>query len=278
MVTVKEQVNPKNNIDVWLEETPVEEVYEKVLTKAGHSLGLDVDVRFGGLRTTFTVPETGDKIRYYASDMGFNTSLASYLAKDKVLCSELLTSKGVACIEHNIFKVEDFENIYNTHNFPLVIKPTRGGGGKDVYFVNNLTELVKAYKTIKMESVAVSPYVSFDVEYRVTVLDGKVLMTYGKTKGDNNQNNLSKGAQVITTPEHLVPQLSELALKGAEVLGLRSANIDIVLLNGVTPLILEVNNTVALKRVAKTNSEFFYASINAYTQMLKQAIYDIAHR
>ena len=278
MVTMTEQAYPKSNIDIWLEETPVDVVYETVLRKAGQDLGLDVEVGLFGRRTIFTVPETGDKIRYFASDMGFNSSLNSFLARDKVICSDILASAGIPCLEHKLFKVEDLESIRNAHNYPLVMKPTAGGGGTDVHFVNSEAELLTAYKAIKSPSISISPYVAFDVEYRVTVLDGKVLMTYGKTKGENNQNNLSKGAQVIRTPDHLLPELEELALEGAKAIGLRSANIDIIFIDGVAPVILEVNNTVALKRVAKAGSEFYYASINAYIEMLQQAIYDINHK
>lgn len=272
---MKEATHPTNAITERQNELNLEDVYESVLTDAGRELGLDVDIRYGGTLTTYTVPETQDKIRYFASDMGFNTAQASYIAKDKVLCSELLQEKGVPCIEHVIFKEEDFSSLRTNNNFPLVLKPSKGGGGKDIHFVNNEAEFLTAYKAINSKFIAISPYVDFDIEYRVTVLDGKVLMTYGKTKGENNQNNLSKGAEVIATPPHLLTQLEDLALRAVQAIGLRSSNVDIVFHNGVTPLILEVNNTVALKRVAFAGEEFYKASVDAYVEMLKTALYDV---
>lgn len=277
MVYIKEETEittAKSELDFLT----LDEVYEKVLREAGENLGLDVDIQLGGLLTTYTVPETGDKVNYFASDMGFNTALASYIAKDKVLCSKQLLEHGVACIEHLDFKVDDFASLQRTHNFPLVMKPSRGLAGKDIHFVYTEVDLIKAYKSISSNYIAISPYIPFDIEYRVTVLDGEVLMSYGKTKGENNQNNLSKGASVVHTPPHLLPELSDLALRAAKALNLRSANIDIVFLDGLTPLVLEVNNTVALKRVAKAGEEFYQASVHAYTEMLKRALYDIKHK
>lgn len=269
--------HPTLNIAETLPLLTVDEVYASVLTEAGRNLGLNIDIKFNGKFTTYTIPETGDKINYYASDMGFNTALSSFIARDKALCSETLNEHGVPCIEHTIFMLSNAEAIRKAHHFPLVLKPNRGGNGDDIHFVYNEADLLRAYRSIKADSIAFSPYVHFGTEYRVTVLDERVLMTYGKTKGENNQNNLSKGAKVIHTPEYLIPELTDLALRATKAIGLRNANVDIIIVDD-TPIILEVNSTVALKRVAHASREFYLQSIDAYTEMLKQAIIDLGQR
>lgn len=252
-----------------------EEVYQSVLTEAGNSLGLETKFEHNGQRVTFTIPETGDEILYLVSNFSFNTHLAHLIASDKVFCADILAKDGVSAIQHVTLDYPLIEKIIQGGiKFPFVMKPVKGLAGKDVFFINNVQEFLTAYKTTDRGLLGICDYVPFDIEYRVTVLDGKVLMTYGKTKGDNNQNNLCKGAKVVETPSEVYDKIAPIALDATKVLGLRTANVDIIQKPDGTYTILEVNSTVALKRVAQQGELFYHQSVKAYEEMLKLAIYE----
>ena len=261
------------------------DILRTVLEQASSNLELELDFQEDGALCYFKVPETGDKVTYMGHDFGFNKALNSMFAKNKVMCSEILTRNGVANIDHSLFySKEDHDNqidVFSLVDYPCVLKPTLGGGGKDIYFCNNRNELLHAYlklynkydenDTHKM--VAISPYEEFGNEYRVTVLDNKVLLSYGKTKGENNQNNLSMGAEIVYVPEELQEDIHALAIKANKALGLRLTNVDIV--NTKDGLkVLEVNNTVVLKRIAH-EPYYFPLCVQAYEEILKLALYEL---
>lgn len=253
------------------------DVLRAVLEQASNNLGLQLDFQEEGELCYFTVPETGDRVTYWNYDFGFNKSLNSMYAKDKVVCYNLLSSRGVSAIEHFLFSQHSYTDVFPLDKSPLpcVLKPNRGGGGKDVFFCNTRNELLPSYIELakKYDSVCLSPLEVFDNEYRVTVLDNKVLLSYGKTKGENNQNNLSMGAKIVAVPEELQEDIHALAIKANKALGLRLTNVDIVnTKNGLK--VLEVNNTVVLKRVAH-EPHYFPLCVQAYEEILKLALYEL---
>lgn len=253
------------------------DVLREVLNQASNNLGLQLDFQEDGELCHFTVPETGDTVTYWNYDFGFNKALNSMYAKDKVVCYSLLKNKGVSAIEHTLFSQKAFTNVFPLDNTPLpcVLKPNLGGGGKGIFFCSTRNELLPSYIELakKYDSVCLSPLEYFDNEYRVTVLDNKVLLSYGKTKGENNQNNLSMGAKIVPVPEELQEDIHVLALKANKALGLRLTNVDIV--NTKDGLkVLEVNNTVVLKRVAH-DTQYFPLCVQAYEEILKLALYEL---
>lgn len=258
------------------------DLFHQVMQKVADNLNLNVDFQHEGWKVTFTNKDTQNlqPITLMGYDLGLNNSLSFTIARDKFLCSQTLQEHGIPAVEHTLlsktshYTNNDIEQVLTAYRqdmtYPVVIKQNDGGGGKNIYFafdetqfIINLADLMK-----KNVQVALSPYYDFNIEYRCTVLDDQVLMSYGKTKGDNLQNNLSKGAQVVDVPPTLKEEIHALAIQANKALGLRFSNVDIIeTKQGLK--VLEINGTVALKRVLASSQERFDQAVYAYTEALK---------
>lgn len=257
-----------------LAQLEVNEVYERMLAEAAHRLGLTMTFRYGGAVVYFEDKEKGISIPYINSHFSFNKMLSSMLATDKAWCYERLASKGIPSVPH-AFLSDDMIVAYmeNGVTSPLVLKPIKGLGGKHVHFVHTKQELLKAVKALQgAGTVAVSPFEPYEVEYRVTVLDGEVIMTYGKSKTAELQNNLSCGAQVVELPSETAQAIEDLAKSTVKAMDLRTANVDIFKDSTGQYKIMEVNSSVALKRVACASPKHYEACLDAYTTMISTAL------
>lgn len=253
------------------------ELFKQVMVGVAGQLGLSMDFLRDGNRVVFTGQNEQYELLNY--DIGLNTHQSHIRAKNKSLCYELLNKQGVSAIEH--FRLEKPEKsidaikemtqkVKEQYSFPLVVKSNFGGGGEDVYFAFNETDLaLYIYDMVQRGlTVAISPFYSFTTEYRCTVLDNEVVMSYGKIKPEDSlQHNLSKGAQVIDTPEHLKEEMYSIAIKANKALGLRFSNIDIVDTHEGLK-VLEVNDSVALKRVVRNSVDRQREAINAYVKAI----------
>lgn len=257
-----------------LEQLEVNEVYELMLGQAAQRLGLSMQFNHGGAVVYFEDTKNGIKIPYINSHFNFNTMLASMLATDKAWCYDILHANKIPAVAHAFLSDELILGFMeNGLDVPLVLKPIKGLGGKHVYFVHTKEDLLRAIKSLSgAGTVAVSPFETYDEEYRVTVLDGEVIMSYGKSKTAEMQNNLSCGAQVVALPSAMEQAIGNLAKDAVKAMGLRTANVDIFMANDGTYKIMEVNSSVALKRVACASPYYFEACLNAYTKMLETAL------
>ena len=260
-----------------------EELFKNVMQDTAKELGLEMEFLYEGWIVRFTNPiNPSERYELLGYDLGLNSSQSSFIAKDKAMCYNYLLEAGVPAIEHFLLKPNDYKfstedakvtllKVKSNYNFPLVVKQNNGGGGKNICFALDDSDLTFAILELSKDhlEIALSPYYDFPIEYRCTYLDGEVLMSYGKTKGANQQNNLSKGARVVDVPEHLKEQLHDLTIRAAKAVGLRFGNIDIVeTTKGL--LVLEVNASVAQKRVARYSAELYQQSVNVYVTALRR--------
>ena len=127
-----------------------------------------------------------------------NNSACYKIARNKNLCSEILTSKGIANVPHyllysptvmkrrNSFRGngEAIQNFIEKHGYPFVIKKNNSSRGDGVYLINNEPEmediLSKVYTTDS--TLCFSPYRRDIREYRNVVLKGKCLLSYEKQR------------------------------------------------------------------------------------------------
>nr|WP_198044799.1 hypothetical protein [Lysinibacillus timonensis] len=260
-----------------------EELFQNVMQDTAKELGLDMEFLYDGWLVRFTNPyNKSERYELLGYDIGLNSSQSSLIARDKAMCFNYLFEAGVPAVEHFLLKPKDYKfsneeakvtllKVKSNYDFPLVVKQNNGGGGKNICFALDDSDLTFAIAELSSDrlEIALSPYYDFPIEYRCTYLDGEILMSYGKTKGENLQNNLSKGAQVVEVPELLKEQLHSLAIQAGKAIGLRFANIDIVeTTKGL--LVLEVNATVAQKRVARHSPELYQQAVNVYVSALRK--------
>ncbi|HWL25626.1 MAG TPA: hypothetical protein VNR38_18070 [Ureibacillus sp.] len=262
-----------------------EELFKNVMQETAKEFELEMEFLYEGWIVRFTNPlNRSERYELLGYDIGLNSSQSSFIAKDKAMCFNYLHEAGVPAIEHFLLKPDDYKYSYESvketlakvkrnYPFPLVVKQNNGGGGKNISFAyddSDLTFAIVEYAKDHLE-IALSPYYDFPIEYRCTYLDGEILMSYGKTKGENQQNNLSKGARVVDVPEAIKEELHAIAIDAAKAVGLRFANIDIVETNKGL-LVLEVNATVAQKRVARYSPELYEQAVNVYVKALGKLI------
>lgn len=243
-------------------------------------LGFNLDFLDDGRKVVFSNGEEVYELLNY--DIGLNTHQASMKAKDKSMCYEYLSKAGVPAIEHFLiknpfsFNKSDVEvtlgEVKRKYGLPLVVKQNDGGGGKNVFFVYNDEDLISTVAGLFKRNldVALSPFYELGIEYRCTVLYDEVLMWYGKEKSENQlKHNLSMGSRVVDVPKHLQEDLYIIAVKAVKALGLRFANVDIVETSEGLK-VLEVNNTVTLKRVARCSDERKQEAIDVYVKAIEK--------
>ncbi len=139
----------------------------------------------------------GEKVRYIIGyQFGLNLGSVQSICNDKNATSEILNSFDIPCVEHSLFmsdsyysyvsKEENEKNMIDILNRykEVVCKPNEGTGGSLVYHVKNKEEMREASSNIldKYRTMAISPYIDIEEEYRVIVLKGKVKLIYSKNR------------------------------------------------------------------------------------------------
>ena len=132
-------------------------------------------------------------VRY---QMDLNSAVAYEIAKDKYATYAILAENNIPMIEHYMIFNPETRNTYTDKNTDsliekileqndIVIKANDSSQGIDVYRASNKDKaksiICKLFAENK-DSISICPYVEIDYEYRVIVLDGKVLYTYKKKK------------------------------------------------------------------------------------------------
>lgn len=128
--------------------------------------------------------------------MPLNDSTCFKIARNKNLCSEILTANTISNVPHQLVlnpvilqkrKMEQgnytlVQKFVSENGFPLVIKKNNSSKGEGVYFIKSEPELEnilsKVYNT--EISLCLSPYRKNAQEFRTIILDGNCLLSYEK--------------------------------------------------------------------------------------------------
>jgi glutathione synthase/RimK-type ligase-like ATP-grasp enzyme len=132
----------------------------------------------------------------YGYQFGLDNAAVAAILKDKSAASEMMTAAGIAHVPHWcvmspahpefcsldsgwLFLEEIFKKYHD-----LVLKDNQGTGGRLVFRVRNRQEMEKACHEIfsTASSLAVSPYVPIEKEYRVVVLNGQMELAFSKIR------------------------------------------------------------------------------------------------
>lgn len=133
----EQSTSPTQNLN--LEELTPTQLFDFVIHEAGKRLGFNVTSKHEGWLVEFSDPTTNEvKHVLLGYDFGLNNSQAYSIAKDKFLTSRFLTSNNVLHVEHYLMSdtsnyqdltpKEVMEEFRQTHDFPMVIKQSNGGG------------------------------------------------------------------------------------------------------------------------------------------------------
>ena len=143
----------------------------------------------------FRLTKNGKTAPIFGYQFENNSATAQLICTDKCASSEILRSKGLPAVEHYFFiSPDDLHYIGLEGNWPrmlellkkygkLVCKPNEGTGGIDVFQVSSAVELELAVNSVfaHSRSLALSPFLPIDQEYRVILLNDQVKLVFSKT-------------------------------------------------------------------------------------------------
>jgi len=248
--------------------------------------------------------EANGMVRYLAGyKFDLNNHGTGLVVDDKYAMYTVLKTKNIPVIEHQIMydenNLEEYAKgsrerklIYEyfwKHDNNIVIKVNNGTCGKGVYHVTDEKEIKSIIERIFLKSFSISlcPFYEIDCEYRVILLNGEILLVYGKIRpivvGDGKKklsqlltefnpnyeykiendivlargerycyswkHNLANGAKIEMMVDDC-ERICLLAKQAAQVLNLQFGSVDIIKTNGKY-LILECNSGVMMNNLLK---------------------------
>jgi len=219
--------------------------------------------------------ERGDALRWvigYKFDV--NSSAAGELAQDKVATYMALHAAGVPAIEHYLVRSlphDPLEGHFEHDDLrgPVVVKPLNGTGGRLVERYESAGEALQAVRGSEEPAWAISPHYDLAAEYRLVMLDGKLLLALEKTqptlRGELKLFNLGYGAVAAdVTDEAVLGELTAAAQQVMRAMGLRLAAVDIVRTAGGGLKVLEVNDGITLEHYLRQSTEYENRAVNVY--------------
>jgi RimK family alpha-L-glutamate ligase len=225
-----------------------------------------------------------DKDPYVASmleDAGlrlFNKADAIRLCDDKMLTYLSLSDKGIKMpktipgpLRYSKKDSDVFlKRIEANFSFPIVVKENYGSLGRNVYLVQNKSELEELENRLSYSPRLYQELIasSFGVDNRIIVIGGKAI-AWMKRKSDNGdfRSNIALGGhgEGVNLPQNYIM----MAENCAKILGLDYAGIDI--LNGPEgePILCEVNSNAFIKgieevtgiNVAKAYADYIWREV-----------------
>lgn len=204
-----------------------------------------------------------------------NQAATAALAADKVAAYLALQSAGVPAIEHCLYRGGDMPSMSNVHN-GVVVKPLTGTGGRGVSYFASPYDAWDHMQKSSAEAWAVSPYVKITREIRTILLDGVPLLMYDKIpatqEGAMVLFNLGKGATAVDLDIRRYGEVSDLAIRAQQALGLRVAAVDCVELDDGSLRVLEVNDGIMMEYYARISPEHYKRAYTVYAQLVKAMI------
>lgn len=195
-----------------------------------------------------------------------NQSAASELAQDKVATYAALQASGIEAIPHYLVRSLPHELIHIRtlrqilNGLPVVAKPLEGTSGREVERFNTVDDALAMIRTSGDPAWAVSPYCDLQAEYRLVMLDGLLLLAYGKTQPTIRRElklfNLGLGAVAVEVSDtQLLKSLLTIAERAVQATTLRLAAVDIVRLANGSLQVLEVNDGISMEHYARQSNK-----------------------
>ncbi len=210
-------------------------------------------------RIGFTVTPYGAAVVRQFESMGVFTTLraeALIRSRDKLSCLQLLSSKGIP-VPKSLISNDQYHMLQMANQlgeFPIVMKLLSGTHGLGVVKANDYNDLETisdAFYALRQQ-VLIQEFISESAgqDVRALVVDGKVVAAMlRQAQPGEFRSNLHRGGSSqeikLSKEEH------DIALKAANILGLKVAGVD-MLRSDRGPLIIEVNASPGLEGIETT--------------------------
>ncbi len=212
----------------------------------------------------------------YGNDLGLNPGAAEDLAKDKGHTKFMLRSIGVVCPRGEEFllpwwsesikalqeqpgelasKTTDQadEYVQKSIGYPVYVKPVSGSKGDDVYRVDTAEEMANIFRLYEEKGVkvAVVEEAVFMPDYRVVILDGKLISAYKRIplavigNGIDTTKTLIHKLQTHYLSEGRKTQLNNQNQRIIQHLGKADLDVDYIPSDGEELLLSSISNLSA---------------------------------
>lgn len=196
------------------------------------------------------------KLAKYIENMGikvYNNSESIKVCDDKSLTYISLKNKNIKMPKtifspllyfHNIYEENEFLDFAMSHlQFPFVFKECFGSFGKQVFLVNNKTELIEHIKQIDGRPFIMQEFIksSFGKDLRVYVVGDKII---GAMLRENKNGDFRANIEIggIGKIYNLNQSQEKMALDVVKELNLSFAGVDLLFGENNEPILCEVNS------------------------------------
>ncbi len=176
------------------------------------------------------------KIRHvYGNNFDIDTAATQKIVSDKAAVSLLFTHLGVPHVEHKMFlnpffsdyvpskgNWEKMRALAESYENKVVVKAAQGSSGNEVFLATNPRDMELHVNTLFQteRNICFSPYIPYENEYRLVMLNGQVQLCYQKVRpkviGDGEATLAQLIARESSDQTLLVKQ--QLLAKNADVL------------------------------------------------------------
>ncbi len=209
----------------------------------------------------------------YRKNVPFIDSYLLMRGSGKLACAMMRTNAGLSTPRTVYAKaglLGDYVEANKPFKYPFILKADDGKKGRDNYLVKDSEELKTRLSESPQVRFIAQEYIENDGDLRVLVLDGKVGLIIRRTAAEGSHlNNTSQGGEAeILNTSSISEDVTEDAIKAAEVEGLEVAGVDIIFdKNTGKHYFLEVNRAPQLG-----TGSFPDEKISAYAEMIKNRV------
>lgn len=171
-------------------------IYNDYLYKILCELGKENNFKVTGFSQNYIieVKKNKDNVFYvYGNCFPLNNATSQKLCADKSALSQILQQNKIDCVKHKLFKHPSydknstFKNIKNeleNNSQGVVCKDNKGFCGNNVFLAKTNYQLKKAIKQIFKNNLdlAISPFVNFEDEFRLIMLNNECKVCYKKIR------------------------------------------------------------------------------------------------
>jgi RimK family alpha-L-glutamate ligase len=188
----------------------------------------------------------------------FNSSYSIEICDDKGLTALELNKNNIIIPKQILSPKLFFKTLTDSYlkmiekelKYPFIVKGTVGSFGKQVFIVNNFSELKQKSELFGSEGIVFQEFIktSFGKDVRIQVVGGKVIASVKRIakKGGLCANVSSGGIMENFYPSE---KFIEVAEKVCEILKLDFAGIDMLFDKNDEPIVLEVNSNAHFKNL-----------------------------
>ncbi len=183
----------------------------------------------------FRMVKHGNIRHVYGNNFDIDTAATQKIVSDKAAVSQLFTHLKVPHVEHRMFlnpffadyvslqgNWEKMRSFAESYDNKVVVKAAQGSSGNEVFLASNPRDLELHVNTLfrNERAICFSPYVPYENEYRLVMLNGQVQLCYQKVRPRVTGDGVSSLAQLIARESQDQPLLvkQQLLAKNAGVL------------------------------------------------------------